>query len=282
MAEILEAYRKKSKIDRDELALLVIRGKARWELYRSMDERLTQAGVETNLKVFEMSRVELCEEVMKSSKLVYSNAKADLINVNYVYETASFWNIHLKGSVGTVMVVQLILALGTEEQKAIFLPDICSHRWATSYAQTEMGHGSDVESIQTTAHFIEKEDCFVFNTPNLEAYKWWPGDLAMSATHIILIARLISGGKDHGVQCFFVQIRDVKTNRLLPGLESGDIGPKLGFNSKDNGFMCFKNFKAPRVSLLARYVQVSQAGEVCKSKNDKVKYSAMMSVRIME
>jgi len=279
MAKVLEEQRKLSPIDRQKLSFLVIRGKHRWDMYKTMEHRLVSAGVDNDPRVFEMSRVEMYEEAMKFSQLVYKSAKADHINVNYVYETAIFSNLHLKGSVGNVMVVQLILAIGSEEQKAMFLPPINANQWTTSYAQTEIGTGSDVDSIKTLATYDENKECFVFHTPTLEAVKWWPGDLAMSATHIILVARLISKEVDQGVQFFFVQVRDPKTHKLLPGIESGDIGPKIGFNSKDNGFMRFTGLRAPKIALLSKYIQIGKGGEVSKAGNDKVKYSGMMSAR---
>jgi len=32
-----------------------------------------------------------------------------------------------------------------------------------AYAQTEMGHGSDVQKLETRADFDEKSGCFLFN-----------------------------------------------------------------------------------------------------------------------
>ena len=46
-----------------------------------------------------------------------------------------------------------------------------------TYAQTEIGHGSDVSQLQTTATFDPKTDEFIINTPSDIATKWWPGDL---------------------------------------------------------------------------------------------------------
>ena len=36
----------------------------------------------------------------------------------------------------------------------------------------------------------------------------------------------------------------------LPGCEMGDIGPKFGYNSKDNGYLIFKNYRIPRKNLV--------------------------------
>lgn len=60
--------------------------------------------------------------------------------------------------------------------------------------------------------------------------KWWPGGLGKTATHVILMARLMIEGKDSGPHSFVVQIRDLETHKPLPGVEVGDIGPKMGFN----------------------------------------------------
>ena len=45
------------------------------------------------------------------------------------------------------------------------------------YAQTEMGHGSNIQALQTTATFDMDKDEFVLNTPTIHAFKWWPGTL---------------------------------------------------------------------------------------------------------
>ena len=39
-----------------------------------------------------------------------------------------------------------------------------------------------------------------------------------------------------------VQIRDLETHMPVNGVKVGDIGMKLGYNSKDNGWLIF-NFK---------------------------------------
>jgi alkylation response protein AidB-like acyl-CoA dehydrogenase len=36
----------------------------------------------------------------------------------------------------------------------------------------------------------------------------------------------------------------------MPGFELGDIGPKLGYNSKDNGYMRIDSVRIPRGNLV--------------------------------
>ena len=76
------------------------------------------------------------------------------------------------------------------------------------YAQTELGHGSDVQSLMTTATFDEKNQTFIMNTPSVKAAKWWIGDLGVYCTHACVFAQLIIRNKKYGVHAFLVPIRD--------------------------------------------------------------------------
>lgn len=76
------------------------------------------------------------------------------------------------------------------------------------YAQTELGHGSDVSNLETTAIFDQKSDEIIINTPSIKAAKFWPGDLGNFSTHAIVFAKLIIDGNSYGVLPFIVQLRD--------------------------------------------------------------------------
>jgi acyl-CoA oxidase len=65
----------------------------------------------------------------------------------------------------------------TDEQLAKWMPLVKNHRIMGCYAQTELGHGSDIAGLQTTATFDKDTDEFVIHTPTLTAAKWWPGDI---------------------------------------------------------------------------------------------------------
>lgn len=77
-----------------------------------------------------------------------------------------------------------------------------------------------------------------------------------------------------------VPIRDLESHRPLPGVEVGDIGPKFGFQSKDNGYALFTNVRIPRTNILKRYLDVSKEGKVKKLGNPLVLYSIMMFTRL--
>lgn len=78
-----------------------------------------------------------------------------------------------------------------------------------------------------------------------------------------------------------VPIRDMETHKPLPGVTVGDIGPKLGYATKDNGYLAFDNVRISRENLLQRFTKVSREGVYSKHGNEKVLYASMMVIRKM-
>jgi acyl-CoA oxidase len=151
-----------------------------------------------------------------------------------------------------------------------------------SYAQTELGHGSNVRGLSTIAEYDKNKGEFVLNTPTLRSIKWWPGTLGKVATHAIVYAQLLINGKEYGVHAFMVQIRDENHKPLL-GIELGDVGTKLGDHANDTGYMTMENVRIPREFMLSRFQQITPEGEYIKSKdkekNAKLHYATMMFTR---
>lgn len=111
----------------------------------------------------------------------------------------------------------------------------------------------------TTATFDEEDQTFIMNMPTTAASKWWIGDLGVYANHAIVFAQLIIKNKRYGIHAFLVPIRD-KDHKPFPGVEVGEIGPKYGYNCKDNGFLLLTKYKIPRRYMLMRYTKVSETG----------------------
>lgn len=60
----------------------------------------------------------------------------------------------------------------------------------------------------------------------------------------------------------------------------GDIGPKIGYNSKDNGYMIFSNVRISRDNLLRRFAELDREGNF-KVKGDlRTLYSIMLATRV--
>jgi len=155
-----------------------------------------------------------------------------------------------------LMFVPNIEALCTSEQRAEWLPQCRDWRVIGCYAQTEVGHGSNVRGLETTATYLKDTDEFELQTPTPTASKFWPGSLGRTANTAMVIARLITNGTDQGIHNFLVPIRDRSTHETLPGVTVGDIGPKLGFNNMDNGYLQLESVRIPRKNMAARFAHV--------------------------
>ncbi|KAG0362360.1 hypothetical protein BC939DRAFT_232197 [Gamsiella multidivaricata] len=178
------------------------------------------------------------------------------------------------------MFMPTLASQGTEEQIEKFLKPAQRYEIIGCYAQTELGHGSNVQGIETTATYIPETDEFEIHTPHLTACKWWIGGLGKAANHAVVMARLITSGKDHGPHAFVVPIRSMEDHTLLPGVMAGDIGPKMGYNTTDNGCMWFDHYRVPRISLLAKFSSIKPgSGEYIKPPNAKLSYGTMVLVR---
>ncbi|KAG0288039.1 hypothetical protein BGZ96_008113 [Linnemannia gamsii] len=178
------------------------------------------------------------------------------------------------------MFMPTLVSQGTDEQHELFLKPALRYEVIGCYAQTEIGHGSNVQGIETTATYIPETNEFELHTPYLTACKWWIGGLGKAANHAVVMARLISNGKDYGPHALCVPIRSMEDHTLLPGVMAGDIGPKFGYNTTDNGCMWFDHYRVPHVSLLAKYSSVKPgSGEYIKPPNSKLSYGTMVLIR---
>ncbi|PRQ44619.1 putative acyl-CoA oxidase [Rosa chinensis] len=179
--------------------------------------------------------------------------------------------------------VPAIKGSATEEQQQKWLPLANNMQIIGTYAQTELGHGSNVRGLETTATFDQETDEFIIHSPTLTSSKWWPGGLGKVATHAVVYARLITDGQDYGVHGFLVQIRSLDDHFPLPGVTVGDIGMKFGsgaFNSIDNGFLRFNHVRIPRNQMLMRVSQVTRQGKYVESNVPKqLIYGAMLYAR---
>ncbi|XP_049873387.1 probable peroxisomal acyl-coenzyme A oxidase 1 isoform X2 [Pectinophora gossypiella] len=178
------------------------------------------------------------------------------------------------------MFVPTIIGQASSEQLAEWLPKALNMEYIGTYAQTELGHGTFLRGLETTAIYDPKTEEFILNSPTLTSYKWWPGGLGHTANHCIVVAQLHTRGEYVGIQPFFVQIRDLETHMPLPGVKVGEIGPKLGFQTANNGFLGFENFRIPRTNMLMKNAQILKDGTYIKSKSDKLTYGTMVFVRV--
>ena len=144
-----------------------------------------------------------------------------------------------------------------EEQTGWWLYRTLTCQLTGAYAQTELGHGSNVRGLETTATY--DGDCFVLHSPTLRSIKFWPSSM-VSATHAAVYAQLWIKGKCYGVHVFMVQLRD-ENFKPLPGIEVGDVGTKLGELSVDIGYLRMNQVRIPLRCLMAKRQIVTEDGE---------------------
>ena len=147
------------------------------------------------------------------------------------------------------------------------------------FCMTELGHGSNVQALETTAIFDQDTDEFIIHTPSLTATKWWIGGAAHSATHGVVFAQLIVNKKRHGVKSFVVPLRNANDYSLKPGVTIGDLGKKMGRDGIDNGYVQFSHVRIPRLYMLMKHTQVSREGVVTEPPLAQLTYGALITGR---
>ena len=168
-------------------------------------------------------------------------------------------SLQIKGGVQWGLFGSAILHLGTEAHHENWLPDVIDLTLPGAFAMTEIGHGSDVASLGTTATYDPETQEFVIHTPFKGAWKDYLGNAALHGQAAVVFAQLITKGVSHGVHAFIVPIR-TPDGELLPGVGSEDDGVKGGLNGIDNGRLHFTNVRVPREHLLNRYGNVDAEG----------------------
>ncbi|HVS68757.1 MAG TPA: acyl-CoA dehydrogenase, partial [Mycobacteriales bacterium] len=149
--------------------------------------------------------------------------------------------------------------LGTAEHHKAYLRDVMNAELLGCFAMTETGHGSDVQSLRTTATYDPSREEFVVHTPDDEASKNYIGNAARDGRMAVVFAQLITDGECHGVHAVLVPIRDA-AGEPMPGVRIADDGPKAGLNGVDNGRLWFDEVRVPRTALLDRFGSVAADG----------------------
>ncbi|KAL1404043.1 hypothetical protein pipiens_019092 [Culex pipiens pipiens] len=237
------------------------------------------------------SHQEVYEETIRKATAIFSKTRELLKKQGYdANNFVNFMDIMLgDGFIREVnplrihfsMFIPSIKAHGSAEQQDRWLQKAVNCEIIGSYAQTELGHGTFLRGLETTATFDEDTDEIVINSPRLSSYKWWPGALGHTVNHCIVMAKLYSKGRYHGVNPFMVQIRDEETHMPLSGLEIGEIGHKVGFNGVNNGFLGFKNFRIPRSNMLMKNAKLLRDGTYQKPISSVLNYGTMVFVRVI-
>ncbi|CAO4370519.1 unnamed protein product [Caenorhabditis nigoni] len=254
----------KSTFDTDALAAVFHSGEDSLKRIREVRDEITKRGhLFDSLPAAHRTRAEKMEDVSRKLKNLMEN----------VNEFADFTN-----NLDMLTIIRDVMG-ADDEQTEWWLMDAIQGKIIGTYAQTELGHGTNLSAIETTATYDKSTEEFIIHTPTTTATKWWPGGLGTSCTHVILVANLIIDNKNYGLHPFFVPIRDRNSYSQMSGVRVGDIGTKMGVNCVDNGFLAFDNYRIPRRNMLMKHSKVSKEGVYTAPSHPKVGYTTMLYMR---
>ena len=130
-----------------------------------------------------------------------------------------------------------IWKLGTDEQKAKYLPKMCSGEWIGGFCLTEPGSGSDATSMKTRA--VKDGDSYVLN-----GSKTWITN-GPNGHHFVVTAVTDPEAKPRsaGISAFIV---DADT----PGFKVGKKLDKLGCRTSPTSELFFEDMRIPASALL--------------------------------
>ena len=149
------------------------------------------------------------------------------------------------------LVAPYIAGLGTDEQKARWLPDCVSGKKILAIAMTEPGAGSDLAGMK--AHVADRGDHWLLNGSKTYISN---GQLA----DIVIVAARSDPASKHGLGLFVVEAG-------MPGFERGKRLKKMGMAAQDTSELFFNDVRVPKANVLGdatggfRYLSQFLAGE---------------------
>ncbi|MFF9091299.1 acyl-CoA dehydrogenase [Streptomyces sp. NPDC014991] len=114
---------------------------------------------------------------------------------------------------------------------------------------TELDHGNDAASLETTATFDPETSGFILDTPTPGACKWMPNTSGTGgAKNAVVAARLLVNDVDHGVFLFLTPLTD-SAGHHYPGVEVRPL-PQTASAPVDHCATYFHNVRLPFNAML--------------------------------
>lgn len=135
------------------------------------------------------------------------------------------------------VVASYIFALGNEEQKQRWLPELCSGKRVAAIAMTEPGGGSNTADIKTVA--TRQGDYYLVNGGKTYITNGINSDL------IVVAVKTEQGQQGQGISLLAIE-------RDMPGFTRGEPLKKIGWNGSDTAELFFHDCKVPITNLLGR------------------------------
>ena len=137
----------------------------------------------------------------------------------------------------TNLVAEVIQAIGSDEQKASYIPRLCDGTYpAGSFCLSEAGAGSDPSSVQTKA--VKDGDEGI-----LDGTKMWISSAEFAGLFVVWAVTDPDAPKGKGITCFLVE-------RDTPGLSIGPSEKKLGQRASPTNPVIFEQCRVPASAIL--------------------------------
>ncbi|KAJ3196171.1 fatty-acyl coenzyme A oxidase [Entophlyctis luteolus] len=108
---------------------------------------------------------------------------------------------------------------------------------------------------------------------------WLGRAIGHSHGYFVILAQTIVNEENVGLNWFLLQLRDLETGKLLPGVVCGDVGPKAGRDGLDNGWIQLQNVVIPRMSMLMSMCQIDSDGNVTGPIHPALMYATLIPER---
>ncbi|MCO5566010.1 hypothetical protein L7F22_019685 [Adiantum nelumboides] len=279
----IEAARARTAFDPKKIEHILRDGRIDNETRHTMIKTLDSDEVFGNWKkrMFHMNREQKMAMSHLACRRLLEIAARDDWDTQMIIEAATSLDLQSPVTIHWVAFVPVIMGQGSMEQVDRWASRAMTHQILGCYLQTELGHGTNVQALETTATYNESTESFDLHSPTLTSTKWWAGGSGTTATHGIVQAQLIIKGKRYGPHLFFCPLRDVRSGKLLDNIVAGDIGPKTydAFGGLDNGWVRFNHVQLPRFNMLSKFAQVKKNGEYVRPPSDKLSYGGMIFIR---
>jgi len=135
------------------------------------------------------------------------------------------------------ILIPYVTAMGTEEQKERWLPDLCAGRRIMAVAMTEPGTGSDLKGIRTTGTKVDGgwrvSGSKTFITSGIQS------------DYVVVVARTDSAG---GTDAFTLLV----VEEGMPGFSRGRKLAKLGLKAQDTAELFFEDVFVPDDNVLGK------------------------------
>lgn len=236
--------------------------KLRQAIFDFLDDPLYRPNYYTSLEGFRELTMQRVVKFVGQGFFSVRDYERDPLKFQAALESLSFcdYSMAIKSGVHFTLCGGTIVKLGTEKHHDAYLDKMDTLELPGCFGMTELGHGSNVMGIETTATYDPTTGMFVINTPTNDASKFWIGGAGSTAKICAVFAQLTIQGTWQGPHVFVVRLRDDVGN-VLPGVRIKDNGPKQGLNGVDNGQIWFDHCKVPRDTLLDKYASVDACGK---------------------